>query len=204
MLLLCWLIYKWLLFNDYTYCCIVFSHSFQFNISDYPWLKFTLKELRRSVQSFFLFWYLQVIINGRLWTAVGLYCVETQPSCSNSMGQIVLPFYHLEMSFTLVLSWFCLGWPAVVLYGTQPAMPSDKRRSNRLRTQLSNQALEALCAMPVIVLLSLDPSLGATNPSMAETKKRTRTKAEIEVLCAIEKNKKQRTLEQHNFFKQPP
>ena len=47
-----------------------------------------------------------------------------------------------------------------------------KRRSNRLRTQLSNQALEALCAMPVIVLLSLDPTLGAANPSMAETKKR--------------------------------
>jgi len=63
-----------------------------------------------------------------------------------------------------------------------------KRRSNRLRTQLSNQALEALCAMPVIVLLSsLDPTLGAASPSMAATKKRTRTKAEIELLCATEK-----------------
>lgn len=80
-----------------------------------------------------------------------------------------------------------------------------KRRSNRLRTQLSNQALEALCAMPVIVLLSsLDPTLGAASPSMAATKKRTRTKAEIELLCATERNKKQRTLEQHSFFKKPP
>ena len=34
------------------------------------------------------------------------------------------PFYHLEISLTLVLSWFCLGWPARFIFGTQPAMPS--------------------------------------------------------------------------------
>ena len=34
------------------------------------------------------------------------------------------PFYHLEISLTLVLSWFCLGWPARFICGTQPAMPS--------------------------------------------------------------------------------
>ena len=62
----------------------------------------------------------RAIKNGR-W----IYCVETQPSYSNSMEQIVPPFYNPEMSFTLVLSWFCLGWPAVVLYGAQPAMTSD-------------------------------------------------------------------------------
>ena len=53
-------------------------------------------------------------------------CVETQPAVLTEWNKLFLPFYHLEMPLTLGLSWFCLGWPAVVfIFGTQPAMPSD-------------------------------------------------------------------------------
>lgn len=82
--------------------------------------------------------------------------------------------------------------------------PPPVRRSKRLRTQLSNQALEALCATSVVVLLSSDHTLGATQQLSATARKRTRTRAEIELLCANDKKKKQRTLEQHKFYKKPP
>ena len=93
--------------NGYTHHCMVFSDSCQFNVHGYQWLKFTLKELRRSVQSFFILWCLQVIINGLLWNGrwdivrcnATLLFSRHGTNCSS-------PFYHLEISIILVYSGF--------------------------------------------------------------------------------------------------
>ena len=55
-------------------------------------------------------------------------------------------------------------------------------------------SLKVVRATPAIVLLSLDPTLGATHQNPTEAKKSTRTN---ELICASDRKKQQRTLDQH-------
>ena len=47
-------------------------------------------------------------------TAVGLYCVVTQPAVLTAWNRLFLPFLSSRDISYPVLSWFYLGWPAVV------------------------------------------------------------------------------------------
>ena len=100
--------------NDYTHHCMVFSDSCQFNVHGYQWLKFTLKELRRSVQSFFLLWCLQVIINGLLWNGRWDIVRCNATCCSHGMEQIVPALFIISR---YPLPWFYPGFAWAGLHG---------------------------------------------------------------------------------------